>query len=448
MKGRNLMNISVVGTGYVGLVTGVGLAEVGHHVTCIDVDETKIECLKKGKSPIYEPGLEELLERNILANRIKFTVSHSEGFKGADLIYIAVGTPQQEDGQADLSYVKQVAIDIAHNVVNDVIVVIKSTVPVGTNDWVKQMIQENLKQQVKVSMVSNPEFLREGSAVFDMFHGDRIVIGADNAEIFETMKEVYQPFGMPIYTTDIRSAEMIKYASNAFLATKISFINEIANICEKLGANVEDVATGMGMDQRIGQSFLKAGIGYGGSCFPKDTKALVQIAGGVNHDFALLKSVIEVNNQQRYTLLRKMQDRLGNLSGKRVALLGLAFKPNTDDMREAPSITIATELTLAGADIIAYDPIAIPNAKKILPGAVNYTEDIDEALKDADAVMILTEWEQVKKIKLSKFSELMKEPLVFDGRNCYSLEEIAKHHIEYYSVGRPFVKSKANIMHV
>ena len=300
--------------------------------------------MRKGISPIYEPGLEELMLQNIEANRLFFTTSHQEGFNNAEVVYIAVGTPEREDGSANLSYIEQVSKDIAKNAQRDIIVVTKSTVPVGTNHYIKQIISENLTENIKIEVVSNPEFLREGSSVYDTFNGDRIVVGSDSVEAANVIEDINKPFGIPVYKTDIRSAEMIKYASNAFLATKISFINEIANICEKTGANIEDVARGMGLDQRIGSMFLKAGIGYGGSCFPKDTKALTKIASNVDLDFTLLKAVVEVNNKQQHKLVKAAKSKLGSLRDKQVAVLGLAFKPNTDDMREAASVVIIKEL--------------------------------------------------------------------------------------------------------
>ncbi|EPR29616.1 UDP-glucose 6-dehydrogenase [Geobacillus sp. WSUCF1] len=438
MKGKDGMkNIAVVGTGYVGLVTGVCLSDIGHDVTCVDIDEQKVEKMKKGISPIYEPGLDELMKKNIENGRLHFTTSHKEAFKDAEVIYIAVGTPQKEDGSADLRFVEQAAKDIAENIERDgVVVVTKSTVPVGTNYKVRNWIKSHLKKDIHFDVVSNPEFLREGSAIYDTFHGDRIVIGADNERAASIIEEVNKPFGIPIFKTDIHSAEMIKYASNAFLATKISFINEIANICEKVGANVEDVAYGMGLDTRIGPQFLRAGIGYGGSCFPKDTKALVQIAGNVDHKFDLLESVINVNNKQQVKLVEKARNRFGSLQEKKVALLGLAFKPNTDDMREAASIVIAKELVKDGAFVVAYDPIAIENAKRVIGDEIMYANSIEEALHDADIAMIITEWDEIKNLSLDTFVRCMKTPVVFDGRNCYSLEEVAKYNIEYHSIGR------------
>ncbi|PGE18774.1 UDP-glucose 6-dehydrogenase [Bacillus toyonensis] len=435
------MEIIVMGTGYVGLVTGVALSHIGHKVTCIDIDEKKVESMKKGISPIYEPGLEELMLQNIEENRLFFSTSHQEAFRNAQVIYIAVGTPEREDGSANLSYIEQVAKDIAKNVQDDIIVVTKSTVPVGTNHYIKQIISQNLDKNIKVAVVSNPEFLREGSSVYDTFNGDRIVVGSDSIEAANVIEEINKPFGIPVYKTDIRSAEMIKYASNAFLATKISFINEIANICEKTGANIEDVARGMGLDQRIGSMFLKAGIGYGGSCFPKDTKALTKIASNVDLDFTLLKAVVEVNNKQQHKLVKAAKSKLGSLRDKQVAVLGLAFKPNTDDMREAASVVIIKELLGEGAQVTAYDPVAIENAKKLLPGTVKFTKELHEALVDKDLVFIVTEWQEVKEVDLSMFAKLMNNPIVLDGRNCFDLKEVSKHEIDYYSIGRSNIQN-------
>ncbi len=436
------MNISVVGTGYVGLVTGVSLSEIGHNVTCIDINQEKVEKMQAGISPIFEPGLEQIMKKNSEAGRLRFTSSYEIGVKSADVIYIAVGTPQNEDGSANLTYLENAVKEIATHLKQSIILVIKSTVPVGTNDYIKEFVKDYLREGIKVKVVSNPEFLREGSAVEDTFHGNRIVIGADDEDAAQVIEEINRPFNIPIYQTDIRSAEMIKYASNAFLATKISFINEISNICEKTGANVEDVAVGMGMDKRIGNQFLNAGIGYGGSCFPKDTNALVQIAGDVEHDFELLKSVIRVNNHQQMLLIHKAITRFGSLEGKRIAVLGLAFKPKTDDVRDAASITIVNELINLGAKVVAFDPIANENAKMLLPNETRYVDSIEEAIDNTDCVFILTEWEQIKQFSLSQYGEYMKEPILFDGRNCHLLETARQAKVEYHSIGRPVVKGK------
>ncbi|MDQ0482663.1 UDP-glucose dehydrogenase family protein [Guptibacillus hwajinpoensis] len=434
------MRITVIGTGYVGLVTGVSLAEIGHHVTCVDVDEAKVAMMANGISPIYEPELEQLMEKNIQSGHLSFTTELH--FSSADVIYIAVGTPQLPDGTSDLQYIEQAALDIARSLTKDAIVVTKSTVPVGTNHWIKTLIEEATPKEIKITIVSNPEFLREGSAVYDTFNGDRIVIGTENNQGREILDDINASFGLPIYHTDLKSAEMIKYASNAFLATKISFINEISAICEKVGANVEDVAFGMGKDNRIGDKFLNAGIGYGGSCFPKDTNALVQIAGNNEHDFKLLKSVIKVNNSQRMKLVERAIEAVGDLSGKRISLLGLSFKPNTDDMREAASIPIAQELVNQGAHVVGFDPIAIPNARSFLPEEVQFKETIEETIRGADVALIITEWDVIKSIDLTAYTTLMTSPIVIDGRNCYSLDEVRRHPIHYISIGRPEIQNR------
>ncbi|MGG1885882.1 UDP-glucose/GDP-mannose dehydrogenase family protein [Priestia megaterium] len=430
------MKIAVVGTGYVGLVTGVALSHIGHDVVCIDINENKVQKMRRGISPIYEPGLEELMIHNIEEGRLRFTTEHEEGFAKAEAIYIAVGTPEKEDGSANLVFIEQVVKDITDHVKHDVVVVTKSTVPVGTNDYIKSLLVKHIPENIRVEVVSNPEFLREGSSVHDTFHGDRIVIGAESAEASNLIEEINKPFGIPIYKTDIKSAEMIKYASNAFLATKISFVNEISNICEKLGANIESVSRGMGMDQRIGGMFLQAGIGYGGSCFPKDTKALTQIAANIHHDFKLLKAVIEVNNKQQDLLVVKAKTRFGSLDGKKIAILGLAFKPNTDDMREAASIVVSQHLIEEGAKVTAYDPIATDNAKRILPGAVEFTDTLEQAIQGVDAVFILTDWTEFKELDRDVYKQHMKHAVIFDGRNCYDLEDMEQYNIEYHSVGR------------
>ncbi|MGE6204033.1 UDP-glucose dehydrogenase family protein [Guptibacillus hwajinpoensis] len=433
------MKIAVMGTGYVGLVTGVCLAEIGHQVTCIDVDHKKIAMMADGYSPIFEPDLEKLMKRNLLDGRLHFTTAHKEALAKVDVIYIAVGTPQRSDGTSDLQYIQQAARHIGTSLQKDSIVVTKSTVPVGTNELIQKWIEQTLRSNNKVEVVSNPEFLREGSAVYDTFHGDRIVIGSENKTAAAVLEDINQPFGIPIYHTDRKSAELIKYASNAFLATKISFINEISAICEKVGANVDDVALGMGKDKRIGDQFLQAGIGYGGSCFPKDTNALVQIAGNHQHNFQLLKSVIEVNNTQQNKLIEKAKEVVGPLQGKKIALLGLAFKPNTDDMREAASIPIARSLVEEGAEVLAYDPIAISNAKGHLPKEVTIKESLIEVLTGADAALIITEWKEIKKLDLDVYVQRMTSPVVIDGRNCYSLEDAAKYPLHYISIGRPTI---------
>ncbi|SDN24641.1 UDP-glucose/GDP-mannose dehydrogenase family protein [Bacillus sp. OK048] len=431
------MKITVAGAGNVGLITAVCLADAGHQVTCIDTQKEKIEMLEKGHSPFFEPGLEPLLEKTLSNGQLHFTTNPKLAYSDAEIVFIAVGTPAKKDGSVDLSYIYAVTYTIADNIENNVIVCTKSTVPVGTNNVIKQIFQHSKPRHLKVDVVSNPEFLREGSAIMDYYLGDRIIIGTDNPDAALKIEQLYQPLKIPIIITDIRSAEMIKYASNAFLATKISFINEIAILCEKVGANIDEVAFGIGKDKRIGQSFLHAGIGYGGSCFPKDTIALVQLAGNVKHPFELLESVIRVNQHQHSLLVKKAKETIGSLKGKKAALLGLAFKPETDDIREAASITIIKELLEEGAIVTAYDPIAIPNTHKLLGNSIEYTTDIRQALKDADFAVIATEWEQIKHLPLETYTTCMKEAVVLDGRNCYSLKEIQQHPINYVSIGRP-----------
>jgi UDPglucose 6-dehydrogenase len=430
------MKIAVLGTGYVGLSTGVCLSEIGHHVYCIDINEQKINNLRNGISPIYEPGLESLLASNMNAGRLHFTTSLEEGLIDVEIIIIAVGTPQGDDGAADLSYLEQAAKDISKYVVDRNIIVIKSTVPVGTNEYIKKVIEAECG--FSIQMVSNPEFLRQGSAVHDTMKPDRIIIGSNDKAAAEKVKEMYQPLNATFVMTDIRSAEMIKYAANAFLATKISYINEIANLCEAVGANVEDVAIGVGKDKRIGEAFLQAGIGYGGSCFPKDVKALLHSAGLHHVDFSMLKETIAINDHQQKLLVKKAVNRFGELKGKKIAMLGLSFKPETDDMREAPSIKIAHSLTKMGAEVVAYDPVAINNAKQVIGDIITYANSVDEAISHADALMIVTEWKEFIHLDFASLVKKMKHPIIFDGRNCLKEEQLdACESVEYYSIGRP-----------
>ncbi|TFH62802.1 UDP-glucose dehydrogenase family protein [Peribacillus frigoritolerans] len=434
------MKIAVLGTGYVGLSTGVCLSEIGHNVICIDTDEQKIKSLRQGISPIYEPGLENLLIQNAAAGRLLFTTSHREALNGAEIIIIAVGTPQMEDGGANLSYIVQAAKDIAANLVQSSVVVIKSTVPVGTNDFIKSIIEEHCNESVSFNMVSNPEFLRQGSAVMDTMQADRIIIGSENDEAAKKVQEMYRPLNVPFILTSIRSTEMIKYASNAFLATKISFINEVANLCGVVGADVKDVAKGMGKDKRIGEAFLQPGIGYGGSCFPKDVKALLHTANLNGVHFSLLKETVAINDFQQELLVTKAINRLGDLKGKKVAMLGLAFKPETDDMREAPSIKIARSLTKLGAEVVAYDPVAVDNAKNILGDTIRFASTVREAAVNADAVFIVTEWKEFRLLDLKTLMTTMRRPIVFDGRNCLEEDRIREcKKIEYYPIGRPAI---------
>lgn len=433
-----MRNIAVIGTGYVGLVTGVCLAEIGHRVTCIDIDKEKIDRLKSGDPVIFENNLTELLMKNIDNGRLSFTTNYCKGLIDKEVVYITVGTPQNNDGTINLTYIKEVAKQIAKFLKNDCIIVTKSTVPVGTNEFLLHFIKEHITGEISLDIVSNPEFLREGSAIEDTFHGERIVIGSNSERAANVLEEINQPFQLPILKTDIRSAEMIKYASNAFLATKISFINEIANICERTGADVEEVAKGMALDKRIGPYFLRAGIGYGGSCFPKDTNALIQLAGNHEYDFNLLRSVIEVNNKQRLILIEKAKKRFGELEGLKAAILGLAFKPNTDDIRESPALVIIPELLKNKVDVAAYDPVAINNARKVFSNQITYSTEIEEVLSGADFALILTDWDSIINIDLETYRNNMKQPIIFDGRNVFKHNNTVFTDIEYYSIGRHY----------
>ena len=436
------MNIVVAGTGYVGLVTGACLSEVGHTVTCVDIDKQKVELMKQGISPIYEPGLDELLERNYKENRLNFTVDYKNAYKNADIVFIGVGTPERADGSANLDYVFAVCKQIAENVTKDCLVVVKSTVPIGTNDKVEEFLKENLVHNVKIEVASNPEFLAQGTAVVDTLNASRIVIGVESRKAEEKLRYVYERFNQPIVVTNRRSAEMIKYASNDFLALKISFMNEMANVCEIVGADIEDVAKGMSYDPRIGNKFLNAGLGYGGSCFPKDTKALHWLANDSGYEIKTIKATIEVNENQKYKLFRKAKQEFGSLKGMKVAVLGLTFKPGTDDLREAPSIPNVRRLLDEGAEIVAYDPVGINNFKKLFPTEITYVNTPEETLVDADMAFIFTEWNEIKSIELSKYDELMNTAIIYDGRNCYDIKEVKEHNIDYYSIGRKKVLNR------
>lgn len=437
------MNIAVIGTGYVGLVSGVCFSDLGNKVICVDKDQSKIDMLNNMDVPIYEPGLKELIKKNVEKGNLTFTSEISKGVTEADVIIIAVGTPPLPSGEANLSFIEQVAKDIATEMNTYKIVMTKSTVPVGTNEQIQQIISRNTDQPFDV--VSVPEFLREGSAVHDTFNPDRIIIGVESKQAEDVIIELHKPLTEKIIVTDIRSAEMIKYASNAFLATKISFINEIANICEKVGADVTKVANGMGLDKRIGSAFLNAGIGYGGSCFPKDTQALIQIAGNEDYEFKLLKSVVQVNNEQRYNIIEKLKQSLGSLSGQTIAIWGLAFKPDTDDVRDAPAKEIIEELNKAGAHIKAYDPIAMENFKSLIEANENieWCVSAKEATEGSHAVCLLTDWKEFKDLKLLKSVQNgMKQPIFVDGRNVFTKEDIQETGFEYISIGRPSMKGR------
>ncbi len=430
------MNVCVVGTGYVGLVTGAVFADLGNDVICVDSDRAKIEGLQRGVMPIYEPGLEEMVHRNVEDGRLAFTTNLDEGVRRSEIIFIAVGTPPKANGETDLSAVEEVALGIARAMDRYRVIVNKSTVPVGTGDLVREIIQRNQPRPVNFDVVSNPEFLREGSAIEDTLRPDRIVIGAPTRQVAMTLLELYAPLERPMIITDVHSAEMIKYASNAFLASKISFINAIAILCEAAGADVSDVVKGMGLDPRIGSSFLQAGLGFGGSCFPKDSDSLIQSAGNLDYDFKLLKAVMEVNRERAGRFVELIRKVLDPLEGRTVAILGLAFKPNTDDMREARSIEVIRLLQAAGVTVKAYDPAATENAKKILSPTVRYGQSSYEAAEGADAVAIVTEWNEFKLLNLERLKQVMRRPLIFDGRNIYEPERLRKLGFEYHSIGR------------
>jgi UDPglucose 6-dehydrogenase len=436
------MKIAVVGTGYVGLVTGTCLAEVGIDVTCIDIDTKKIDNLKKGILPIYEPGLEELVTRNVDAKRLKFSTSLAESVKGCDIAFIAVGTPPGEDGSADLKYVLGVAKEIGENIEDYIVVVTKSTVPVGTAVKVKAAVQQaldNRSSRVLFDVASNPEFLKEGAAVDDFLKPDRIVVGVESKKAEDIMRKLYKPFllnGHPIIFMDIPSAEMTKYAANAMLATKISFMNDIANLCEIMGADVNLVRKGIGSDPRIGNKFIYPGIGYGGSCFPKDVKALAKTAEENGHVMRILNAVEEVNEEQKMVLFNKISTHFdGNLKGKTFAIWGLSFKPKTDDMREAPSLVIIENLLKAGANVRAFDPVAMHEAQKMLQDQITYTKDQYDALIDTDALIIATEWPEFRSPNFNVMSKLLKNKLIFDGRNIYELDEMKELGYTYYCIG-------------
>jgi UDPglucose 6-dehydrogenase len=420
----------------VGLVTGATFADLGNEVICVDKDESKIERLKRAEMPIYEPGLEEIVRRNLEEGRISFTTDIAEGVKRSLVIFIAVGTPPKDNGETDLSQVESAAMEIAHHMDSYKIVVNKSTVPVGTGDLVRRIIEQHRRRQVDFDVVSNPEFLKEGSAVYDSMHPDRIVIGAPSQHVAMALLELYAPLEVPMLITDVESAEMIKYASNAFLATKISFINAMANICEKAGADVMLVAKGMGYDKRIGHDFLQAGLGFGGSCFPKDTLSLRHVARKFGEDSSLLDAVLSINEDRVPRFVRRIEQRLGDLNGKTFAILGLAFKPNTDDLRDAKSLEVIRLIQEKGGAVRAYDPVAMDNAKAILKD-VTFCKSAYEAAENADAVVIVTDWNEFKLLNLEKLREKVRQPIIFDGRNIYQPERVRKYGFEYFSIGRP-----------
>ncbi len=432
-----MKQICVVGVGYVGLVTAACFADLGNRVIALDINEEKIDGLKKGVMPIYEPGLEELVYRNVKAGRLTFTTSYAEGLAGTEFVFIAVGTPSGVDGEADLRYVAESARMVAENMAEPLIIVNKSTVPVGTGDWTADIIRKHQKKPIRFSVVSCPEFLREGSAISDFMQPYRTVLGSLDLEAAEKVAQLHLPLRAPIMITDLRTAEMIKYASNAFLATKISFINEIANICEALGADVKEVAVGMGYDKRIGPHFLDAGLGYGGSCFPKDVKALAYMAAEKGRHPQLLNAVMEINNDRRPMAVEKLKEMLGGLDGKVVGLLGLSFKPNTDDMRDAPSLVIAELLQKAGAKVKAYDPVAMEVARPLMPH-VEMCTDIYEMAEGCNALMVITEWNEFKQLDLVRLKSIMKQAVILDGRNIYDPVDMKRAGFRYRGLGRGY----------
>jgi UDPglucose 6-dehydrogenase len=425
-----------VGTGYVGLVTGAVFADLGNEVLCVDNQADKIAALKAGRMPIYEPGLEEMVARNVGDGRLHFTTDLDAAVKRSQIVFITVATPAGNNGQTDLTAVEEVAKAIGRAMERHTVIVNKSTVPVGTGELVRDVITKHQVKPVPFDVVSNPEFLREGSAIEDTLRPDRIVIGAANQQVAMTLLELYAPLERPMIITDVPSAEMIKYASNAFLATKISFINAIANICEQAGADVGQVTKGVGLDARIGPAFLQAGLGYGGSCFPKDTESLIHTAGALGYDFGTLKAVVEVNRERVEHFVDKIQKVLAPLDGKHLALLGLAFKPNTDDMRDAKSIEVITRLLALGARVRAYDPVAVANARQALPDAVTYADSPYEAATGADGLVLVTEWNEFKFLNLERVRGLMRRAVIFDGRNLWEPERMRRLGFEYHSIGR------------
>ncbi len=434
------MHICVVGTGYVGLVTGACLADFGNNVTCVDKDENKISMLLDGQIPIYEPGLDTLVEKNARAGRLQFSTDLTPAVENALAIFIAVGTPPKEDGSADLSYVVQVAESIAENLNGYKVVITKSTVPIGTGQLIEEIINKTASGDHPFSVVSNPEFLREGSAIADFMRPDRVVIGARDTQAVAIMKDIYSPLYLretPFVITNVESSELIKYASNAFLATKITFINEVAELCDRLGADVHHVAKGMGLDKRIGPKFLHPGPGYGGSCFPKDTQALTEIARKAGRPFEIVETVVEVNERIKTSGIARVREALNDqLEGKVVAVLGLSFKPETDDMRDSAAIPLINALVEGGSRIKAFDPVAMDNARQLLPEAVEYCEDSYDAIAGADALVLVTEWNQFRSLDMDRVHATLRHPLVIDLRNVYKPHKMREQGFEYFSVGR------------
>jgi len=433
------MHIAVIGTGYVGLVTGACFAEFGVEVTCVDVDETKIDKLNNGIIPIYEPGLDTIVEKNSEAGRLHFTTDIKKAVEDALVVFLAVGTPPKEDGSPDMSYYQQAAKDVAEAMNGYKVLVTKSTVPIGTGKWLRKFVTENLKVQTDFGVASNPEFLREGAAIGDFMRPDRVVIGSNEDKAIDVMKELYRPLYLietPIVITSLEAAELIKYAANAFLATKITFINEIANLCDAIGCDVHDVARGMGMDNRIGRKFLHPGPGYGGSCFPKDTRALTTVADQFGVETRIVDAVIEANERQRDAMLTKIEGLVGDLNGKKIGVLGLSFKPETDDMRESPAVDVIRLMAEKGASVCAFDPVAMEEARHCLDSGVEFARDEYEAIRDADALVIITEWNQFRALDMERVKSLLRSPKIADLRNIYEPQDMRDMGFEYVGVGR------------
>lgn len=432
------MHIAVIGTGYVGLVTGACFAEFGVDVTCVDVDKEKVDSLNKGVIPIYEPGLEKIVKKNSNAGRLCFTTDIRSAVEQAAVVFLAVGTPPKPDGSPDMSYYQQAAKDVAESINGYKVLVTKSTVPVGTGKWLREFVTQNLTAPTEFGVASNPEFLREGAAIGDFMRPDRVVIGSNEDQAIEVLKDLYRPLYLietPIVVTSLEAAELIKYAANAFLATKITFINEIANLCDAIGCDVHDVARGMGMDNRIGRKFLHPGPGYGGSCFPKDTRALTTVADQFGVETRIVDAVIDANEHQRKAMLPKIEKLVGGLSGRNIGVLGLSFKPETDDMRESPAIDIINSMTSRGAKVKAYDPVAMNEARQYIEG-IEYASDEYDAIRDADALVIITEWNQFRALDMDKVRQLLKTPKIADLRNIYEPEDMRELGFEYIGVGR------------
>jgi UDPglucose 6-dehydrogenase len=432
------MHIAVIGTGYVGLVTGACFAEFGVDVTCVDVDVSKIEKLNKGIIPIYEPGLDQIVEKNEKAGRLRFTTDIKTAVEAAQVVFLAVGTPPKDDGSADMSFYRQAARDVAEAMNGYKVLVTKSTVPIGTGKWLREFVSQNQKTETEFGVASNPEFLREGAAIDDFMRPDRVVIGSNESRAIDVMKELYRPLYLietPIVITSLEAAELIKYAANAFLATKITFINEVANLCDAIGCDVHDVARGMGMDNRIGRKFLHPGPGYGGSCFPKDTRALTTVADQFGVETRIVDAVIEANERQRDAMIPKIEKLVGDLDGKHIGILGLSFKPETDDMRESPAVDIIRVLKERGATVRAFDPVAMDEARHCIAG-IEFASDEYDAIKDADALVIVTEWNQFRALDMQRVKSLLKAPKIADLRNIYEPEDMREMGFEYVGVGR------------